>query len=59
MVQKLLLKNSEQMLWNGLLMLNKFAIAEKLEKNETITVYDNIYEFNGKEFKQVNKNINL
>ncbi|MCT7545706.1 hypothetical protein [Aliarcobacter cryaerophilus] len=38
---------------------NKFAIAEKLEKNETITVYDNIYEFNGKEFKQVNKNINL
>jgi hypothetical protein len=38
---------------------NKFALATKLEKNSNSSIYDNVYEFDGKKLNLVNKNLDL
>lgn len=38
---------------------NRFILATKLEKNNTYSIYDNIYEFDGAKFNLINKNLDL
>ena len=38
---------------------NKFVICVSLKGNEEFGLYDNVYEFNGKEFNIINKNLDL
>ena len=38
---------------------DEFIIASKLKNNASLRMYDNIYSFNGKKFKLINKNLNL
>ena len=38
---------------------NRFILATKLEKNNTYSIYDNVYEFDGAKFNLINKNLDL
>ena len=38
---------------------NRFILATKLEKNNTYSIYDNVYEFDGEKFNLINKNLDL
>ena len=38
---------------------NKFVLCVSLKGNEEFGLYDNVYEFNGKEFNIINKNLDL
>ncbi|WP_418186013.1 hypothetical protein ACNSOS_03930 [Aliarcobacter vitoriensis] len=37
---------------------NKFLLLTKLERNQS-SIYDNVYNFDGKTFKLINKNLDL
>ncbi|RBQ28091.1 hypothetical protein [Aliarcobacter vitoriensis] len=37
---------------------NKFLLLTKLERNQS-NIYDNVYNFDGKTFKLINKNLDL